>query len=229
VSNFQPGDIVRLQSGEMPMIVTRVNPEGTKAFVVYLKSSSAEMAMHCWHRRSADRLIPYSSLASVPEKHHDRINIDSIERALGSAIANRVQAWLNDNDQPQPEETAMTKLYQTKEETPRFGTLLATNSAGHLVLEMKGSGAVETFPKSAVEVVHPYTVDIRFPGSSQTYSYLARKGEVEVGDVILVDAERIAKVVKINTKSNRATVNLIGRKLLTMPLGEGSTDDVTED
>ena len=125
----------------------------------------------------------------------------------------------------------MTKLYQTKEETPRFGTLLATNSAGLLVLEMKGSGEVLAFETSAIEEVKPYTVCIQFlDGSGRDYQYLSRKGDVEVGDLILLSSgsPTIARVRKINTASDKATVTLRGVKLQTEAFGAADVD-LTDD
>ena len=117
--------------------------------------------------------------------------------------------------------TTMSKLYQTKEETPRFGTLLATNSAGKYVIEMKGTGEVLTFDKGDVEEVKPYTVRIKFQDSSNEYDYLSRKGDVEKGDMIIVDGNgHIAKVTAVDTKSDRATKELSGRKVVTAPFGQ---------
>lgn len=117
--------------------------------------------------------------------------------------------------------TTMSKLFQTKESTPRFGTLLATNSAGKYVIEMKGTGEVLTFDKGDVEEVKPYTVRIKFQDSSNEYDYLSRKGDVEKGDMIIVDGNgHIAKVTAVDTKSDRATKELSGRKVVTAPFGQ---------
>jgi len=111
----------------------------------------------------------------------------------------------------------MTKLYQTtKESTPRFGTLLAFNSAGQAVLEMKGSGEVLTFEPKDIEVVRPYTVDVRFAGDTMNYSYLSKPGAVKVGDVVLMDSgAKMVFVKAIDTKSDKATKVLRGRRLVT--------------
>lgn len=120
----------------------------------------------------------------------------------------------------------MSKLFQTKEATPRFGTLLATNSAGLYVMEMKGTGEVLTFAKTEVEEVKPYTVRIRFSNSNSEYDYLSRKGDVDKGDVIIVSGSvDFAQVVAVDTKSDRATKDLVGRKMMTAPFGEGALPD----
>ena len=56
-------------------------------------------------------------------------------------------------------ENEMTnKLFQTKEEKPRYGTFLAKNSKGETVLDMKGTGVPEAFGKNEIEEVLPYTI-----------------------------------------------------------------------
>lgn len=114
------------------------------------------------------------------------------------------------------EKKEMTKLYQTKEVNPRFGTLLAFNSAGQAVLEMRPSGEIMTFSSSDIEVVRPYTVDVRFAGETTTYSYLSKPGAVKVGDVILIDnGAKMVFVKAIDTKSDKATKALRGRRMVT--------------
>lgn len=118
------------------------------------------------------------------------------------------------------------KLYQTNEATPRFGTLLTTNSQGDLVLEMKGAaGAVEVFNASAVTVVTPYTFGVKFGGIGQEYSYLGKDGDVEVGDLLVLDESprgdlNVARVTGVNTKAGNATKTFKGVKLVTKRLGE---------
>lgn len=118
------------------------------------------------------------------------------------------------------------KLYQTNEATPRFGTLLTTNSQGDLVLEMKGAaGAVEVFNAKSVTVVTPYTFGVKFGGTGQEYSYLGKDGEVEIGDLLVLDESprgelNVAKVTGVNTKAGNATKTFKGVKLVTRRLGE---------
>lgn len=130
------------------------------------------------------------------------------------------------NSNKQTENTDMNgKLYQTNEATPRFGTLLVTNSKGQLVLEMKGSaGAVEVFDPKEVTVVTPFTFGVKFQGTGTEYSYLGKEGEVEVGDLLMLDQSprgemTIARVTGVNTKSQNATVVFKGVKLVTQRVG----------
>jgi hypothetical protein len=117
------------------------------------------------------------------------------------------------------------KLYQTKEATARFGTLLATNSQGKLVLEMKGTGEVLAFDRDEIEVVMPYTFGVKFPNNHTEYHYLGKEGEVEVGDMVMLDNSptgkfEIARVTSVNTRSEAATVVFKGSKLLTQRIGD---------
>lgn len=106
----------------------------------------------------------------------------------------------------------MTKpLYQTKEEKPRFGTFLITNSKGKMVLEMKGrEGEIETFDPSEIEEVMPYTVHMRrFHGSDQQQEsrhYEMVEGTVQVDDVLVqLSNGSIWGVVEIDTKNRNPT------------------------
>ena len=65
-------------------------------------------------------------------------------------------------------------LFQTKEAKPRFGTKIAINSQGKIVLEMKGKdGEVEAFDAEAIEEVVPHTALFKKLGTNGT-------GKVEV-------------------------------------------------
>lgn len=125
--------------------------------------------------------------------------------------------WMSNPTQQQKEADTMT-LYQTKEETPRFGTKLAVNTSGKYVLEMKGSGEVLVFDKNDVEEVRPYTVQATYPGSGKTGSFVAVKGSVDKGDLIILSNGTLIKITALDTKSN-VTASLKGAvKLATTPL-----------
>lgn len=115
----------------------------------------------------------------------------------------------------------MTKLYQTKNGA-KFGTLLARNSAGRMVLEMKGSGEVETFAAEEVEEVRPYTVQVTscgddsIGGKSRVH-FEAVKDSVSVGDLILTPQGRILRICEIDTKKE-SEGRLEGRRLMTEQL-----------
>jgi len=219
-SYFGQGDIVRRAGGWTPMRVLRVfgnsvlcqycgtiaTEEGTFGVMDLKKVVDPKVEF----ARCSDwiaRLTPMDKLALQRQRH----------------CTAKPLPWETNETDNQKTENDMPKLYQTTEQTPRFGVLLATNSMGKLVLEMKGTGIVETFEKAEVEEVKPYTVSIKFQDSSNEYQYLSRKGDVEKGDMILVDGNgHMAKVIAVDTKSDRATKELKGRKVLTAPFGSDS-------
>lgn len=123
----------------------------------------------------------------------------------------------------EPKETiTMSKLYQTVSEPTQFGTFLAHNSAGQIVLEMKGSGGVAAFNPADVEEVRPYTVAAVSGGSPR--HYITQKGSVEKGDVVLTPTGTLLHIIRLDTKSAKVEGTLKGRKLITsevtLPAGE---------
>lgn len=137
----------------------------------------------------------------------------------------------------------MSKLFQINngDNEPKFGTYLATNSVGHLVLEIKGTGEVRAFPPEEVSEVKPYTVALKFVGiasqarsQSQTH-YRSKPGALERGDMVIFVDGAIAIVTKIDTKSEAAQSLGKGvRKLVTAPLepvagGEAEGEAETEE
>jgi len=199
VNKLEPGEIVRRCHGKAPLRVIRVRGHLVRA--AYCGNTyELEGAEY-----SAASLVRYCNLEDIPENYRGRLSPDDI-------------AQLKTQNQT---ETTMPKLYQTKEEPARFGTLLAMNSARLLVLEMKGSGDVLTFTKDEVEEVKPYTVRVSFGDGGKTYDFFSRKGDVEVGDLLMIDGySTIARVMAVDTKSDGATKNLTGRKVATVPFGE---------
>jgi hypothetical protein len=121
------------------------------------------------------------------------------------------------------------KLFQTKEDTPRFGVGLAVNSKSEYVLEMKGTNELEAFTmkkgKEELEVVMPYSFAVKFSTGPQTYQYRGREGSVAVGDLLMsLNSQHakggisIAQVTEIDTKSDKATKPFDGMKIVTEPL-----------
>lgn len=136
------------------------------------------------------------------------------------------------------ENTYMAKLFQinTGDNEPKFGTYLATNSVGHLVLEIKGTGEVRAFSPEDVSEVKPYTVALKFVGASSRNPthYRSKPGALERGDMVIFVDGAIAIVTKIDTKQEGAQSLGKGvRKLVTAPLEpvaggeevEGEADD----
>ncbi len=97
----------------------------------------------------------------------------------------------------------MNTLYQTNDKTPRFGTFLAKNSKGEIVLEMKGEGgAVEAFNADEIEEVQPYTVNLQpIDKSLSSVQVICHKRQVELDDVLLeLDTGLIWRVTKLDTR-----------------------------
>ena len=103
----------------------------------------------------------------------------------------------------------MNTLYQfTADKAVKYGTYLATNSSGMYVMEEKGTGSIFTVDKSTVEEVLPYTIGVKFLGSSTTYSYFANPETFKVGELYLMEAPSglcLVNITDLNTKSKSAT------------------------
>jgi len=116
------------------------------------------------------------------------------------------------------ETTTMTKakLYQTKDKEPRYGTLLAINSQGLLVLEMKDNPTVpEVFKKSDVDVVTPFTFEVQHLGRNNVQTFVGTDN-IKVDDILLsMDTSTLMRVTKVNTKSEKAVKEFKGRRLVT--------------
>lgn len=97
-----------------------------------------------------------------------------------------------------------------------FGKKLAVNSKGQWVMELAGSGEVLAVDPKNVQKVVPYTVGIKYQAyaGATVYHYLSNAdADLSVGDFLIMDgysggAFQIAQVVEINSKSEKATVEL---------------------
>lgn len=121
------------------------------------------------------------------------------------------------------EENAMPKLYQTKEKTARYGTYLAKNSDGKIVLEMKDSSNMfEAFDPKDVEEVLPWTfyAVVVGAGSGRRHEchYSTKKNAVNVGDLLLSDSGNLYRVKQVNTKCADPKKEFAGARLQTEKL-----------
>lgn len=114
-----------------------------------------------------------------------------------------------------PKEEIMTTptLYQTKD--GKFGTELARNSEGKIVLELKGTGDVIAIDPSDLTEVRPYTVNVA--GGH----YEAPKGVLKKGDLLILNG-RVEPVHEIDTGCRKAQGPLPAntRRVVTAPLFE---------
>lgn len=224
MTKLKPGDIVRRVRGHTPMVVLAATSTRQTVRVAYCS---------LYHEGRSLRDIAYkpdvmelvSSEFKLVTSLSEFAKCNNWRKRMTPEYMDQLmrQVGMTDDNQEGTEE--MAKLYQTNEATPRFGTLLATNSAGLYVLEMKGTGEVLTFGKKDVEEVKPYTVRVQFVSGSGDYDFLSRKGDVEVGELLLIKGyDDMARVKAIDTKSDKARVELVGRKVVTAPFGPAVTE-----
>lgn len=189
---FRPGEVVVLKTGTAPQVVTDVN-----------------YSNGVWHLRCRyTRYFP-----NIEEAARNWRRADDYLHYVGDP---------EDHDYNQKVNTVANapKLYQTLEETPRFGTYLATNSLGQIVLEMKGAQAnviVEAFDKDKVEEVKPYTILVRFRDGTER-NYTTTKDKVKEGEAIIFENLDFGVIVKINTGFSGNCSELKGRRVLTEEL-----------
>ena len=202
--------------------------------IVTLKTGTAHIKLKAVYN-CPDRGIPVADGAYVKSK------IDVFQRPLKHfQPVNPVGSQFDEIDaddlaEDQMETIMTTQLYQTNEETARFGTFLTKDSQGRIVLEMKGSAGVEAFDPKTVEEVMPYTVAMTQTtdhNSSRVHVEMP-KGQVSKGDILLSAQDgNLYTVVQTDTKSKRAmdVTKFKFRKLVTTALGDEDDGDdaVTE-
>lgn len=88
-------------------------------------------------------------------------------------------------------------LFQTKEEKPRYGTYIATNPSGRVVLAM--DTGYEDFDQKDLEEVIPHTVQIEF-ANGQTHHFSIPANKLQVDDLVVMGIH-LGRVVKVDTKS----------------------------
>lgn len=191
---FKTGDKVRLKNGKSPIQVIEVD---------YFDCSSTATSppkIKKWARPRKGWYIRFMYFSSMRYEYNN-----SIEHRTWREASDFVHF-----DTGEDPTMAQQVLYQTKEETPRFGTFLTRTSTGKIALEMKGSGGeVETFDKNDIEEVTPHTVLIqRFQGgenNGEQRHYEMKPGVVEVNDVLVhLSTGALYKVVKVDTKQKSA-------------------------
>lgn len=99
---------------------------------------------------------------------------------------------------PKKEDTEMTKaLYKTPDD--KYGTMIAKDSKGHFVLELKGGGGVQSFKPEDLEEVVPFTVQVNWMSNSNTHIEVP-EGELVVGDIV-VAGFNLGRVTALDTKN----------------------------
>lgn len=227
-------DIVRLKTGSSPLKLlekkffsyeevfgkrisreTRIRMKGQKRTglhyrVAYLSSIAQRDDRSFW--RHADDFELYQEPPTYEIIGGEALSRNYAEEVALSKYGQSVEPYVHENYK---EENMTKQLYQTKEEKPRFGTFLTTNSAGKIVLEMKGKdGDVEAFDKDALEKVLPHTVKLATFCSvhkeRREIIYQIAQGAVEVGDVLIqLTTTTLWEVVEVDCKveSGRQSTN----------------------
>lgn len=180
---FKVGDIVRLKTGHSPERIVKI--------VTKMRSTGRFVGLHC----------VYLSDELAYLRNHDLMYVRHL--CDSKDFVHYVK----------PEkEKEMNDLYQTKAEPKEYGTLLAKNSAGRLVLEIRGTTIVKDFAPDEVEIVRPYTVELYNFSTGNSMHYISVPGVLARGDLV-VASNQLHRVTGIDTKSKSSSV-LIGRKLL---------------
>lgn len=214
---FKTGDVVILKTGNSPIQILEVDyfyctcrhdspPNYAKAR--YSKSPRAG-----WYVRFRYASDSHNHMGSHHRKWREAEDFVLLNQA---AIYGTIKnpdglVWYNQKEENMP------TLYQTKEDKPRFGTLLTKNSKGQLVLEMKGKeGEVEAFAADAVDEVMPFTVEMKVfqggPGADrQVRHYEIEEGSVEVGDVVYqLSNGQMWEVTALDSKCRNPTASKNG-------------------
>jgi hypothetical protein len=111
------------------------------------------------------------------------------------------------------------KLYQVKGQD-KFGVALAQNSEGKIVLEMKGTGELQAYDPSEIEVVMPYTFSVRFNNGNEQH-YRGKPDTLKVGELVLETSNKsfsVGVVTGIDTKNERAKAKFNGVKIMTQEI-----------
>lgn len=111
------------------------------------------------------------------------------------------------------------QLFRIKN-TDKFGNVLATDSKGMKVFEVKGGG-IEVVKAENIEEVFPFTFAVSFnlsKGYDKEYHFLGEEGKFNVDDLLVyLGADHgslgLCVVTKLDTKNRSATKTFSGYKL----------------
>jgi hypothetical protein len=126
-----------------------------------------------------------------------------------------------------PQTTTTTTMSSEKEQilqytqvdgTILYGTYVATNKDGDMLLKTTGGDIVVT-PASAVEEVRPWTFKAVDVQNGNVYEFVHKPDVLRVNDIIMPNgATGLLRVVKTNTKSRTASQYFKGRRVSTEPV-----------
>jgi hypothetical protein len=194
---FQIGDLVRLKTGNSPQKIYDIR----RSFTLQMY----ELA--CYYLTDVN--------------YHQRNGLDVGGAPRKWRRADDFVRYAEEPIQQLPgEEIIVADLYQVKTDLNRFGTALMIgdkplrNSAGHIVLEMKGEGGkVEVFDEFMIELVTPFTVKLHRltigdKGGETQMDVIAEAGQVQKDDVLLeLNSGHLWRVTALDTKCRSAKEN----------------------
>ena len=106
------------------------------------------------------------------------------------------------------------QLFKIKD-TEDFGMVIATDSKGMKVFELK-AGGIKVVKAEDVEEVFPFTFSVSF-GKEQEYHFQGKEDDFKVGDLLVYLGGGfnigICRVTAVDTKSRSATKTFDGYKL----------------
>lgn len=189
---FRVGDRVRLKSGTAEIEITKIHFQCSAASYQYIVTLDGKYV-------NSDNVI-------TQRNQDDFVKYDGESKMTTNT--NKLYTWVKHDD-------------TTFAPTDLYGHYLATNSQGEWVMEVKGSGQIMAVAKDKVQEVLPYTIGVRFNNNGTTYHYLADKDKFTEGFYLVKDTSssgwQIARVVDVDTKSSKATVEF-------NPLGKLAVD-----
>lgn len=215
------GDVLKLKTGEQPVMVLSYYPRSNTVDYTYLSSYGSI------HRAEIFKLVDFVGCKSRIKNYV----LEGIQRDYTYKIVNMTTLMFNpiskskqNKNSEKPKEKGieqMSTLYEvpgkTKSAKPRFATKLAVNSEGKMVMEIKNTTDIEVFDESQIKEVTPYTVTVRCSSTGTTYSRITKEGSVVLNDII-VNNGFLYIVAEINTKNKNAKTELKGSKLKTTPI-----------
>ena len=221
------GDVLQYKNGNTALMVTNYYPFSKEIDFIYLSASakSYRASLKYFSDYIGDiKFINRKTLKDLKESYgfenKQMLRFYPIEKSIKD---NNENNDINLSEKIESEQK-MTTLYEipskTKSGKSRFGTKLATNSNGEIVLEIKGTnGSVEAFDPKTITEVAPYTVSA-YDRTGSTFHYTTEKNSVKVGDIIMIgnNIDTCIVIRELDTKSKKPITTLKGIKILTEKL-----------
>lgn len=172
---FNLGDVVRLKRGWTPMVVVRLNKDGT---------ITAKYANHDnWPVTEAD----YNCSA-----HRAYSSSNTYTRPHSGFVA-----W--DGDPISKVHFIMPNRYKSLKQPHISGTFLNTSSKGDIIIETDRGDIIVLEPQDAARDI-PHTIQVKSAHSNYRCHYTIAPGLVEVGDTLVSKSGNFYNVIAVNTE-----------------------------